>query len=184
LWRAAISILSSKTWLEIPWHWRISGKSSHFALFVVLALFSKFSKYIEPISIFLSAIENVLSLQCYDRYLQKNLRRAAEERGHTIWARGPENAGHYNSEPNLTGFFCDGGDYDSYYGRFFLNWYSQMLVDHADRVLMLARLAFEGSNIAVKVSYHCYLLTSNSSTLVVLGPFILSFINLILQVLK
>ncbi|KAK3132615.1 hypothetical protein QOZ80_6AG0525210 [Eleusine coracana subsp. coracana] len=90
--------------------------------------------------------------QCYDRYLQKNLRKAAEARGHTIWARGPDNAGHYNSEPNLTGFFCDGGDYDSYYGRFFLNWYSQTLVDHADRVLMLARLAFEGSNIAVKVS--------------------------------
>uniref|UniRef100_A0A0A9GDF7 Beta-amylase n=1 Tax=Arundo donax TaxID=35708 RepID=A0A0A9GDF7_ARUDO len=57
--------------------------------------------------------------QCYDRYLQKNLRKAAEARGHTIWARGPDNAGHYNSEPNLTGFFCDGGDYDSYYGRFF-----------------------------------------------------------------
>ncbi|TVU10567.1 hypothetical protein EJB05_44108, partial [Eragrostis curvula] len=90
--------------------------------------------------------------QCYDRYLQKNLRKAAEARGHTIWARGPDNAGHYNSEPNQTGFFCDGGDYDSYYGRFFLNWYSQTLVDHADRVLMLARLAFEGQNIAVKVS--------------------------------
>ncbi|XP_040383367.1 beta-amylase 2, chloroplastic [Oryza brachyantha] len=91
--------------------------------------------------------------QCYDRYLQKSLRRAAEARGHTtIWARAPDNAGHYNSEPNLTGFFCDGGDYDSYYGRFFLNWYSQVLVDHADRVLMLARLAFEGTHIAVKVS--------------------------------
>uniref|UniRef100_A0A0E0C6S5 Beta-amylase n=1 Tax=Oryza meridionalis TaxID=40149 RepID=A0A0E0C6S5_9ORYZ len=90
--------------------------------------------------------------QCYDRYLQKSLRRAAEARGHTIWARAPDSAGHYNSEPNLTGFFCDGGDYDSYYGRFFLNWYSQVLVDHADRVLMLARLAFEGSDIAVKVS--------------------------------
>ncbi len=91
-------------------------------------------------------------LQCYDRYLQKSLRRAAEARGHTIWARAPDSAGHYNSEPNLTGFFSDGGDYDSYYGRFFLNWYSQVLVDHADRVLMLARLAFEGSDIAVKVS--------------------------------
>ncbi|CAM0953125.1 unnamed protein product [Alopecurus aequalis] len=90
--------------------------------------------------------------QCYDRYLQKNLRRAAEARGHTIWARSPDNAGHYNSEPNNTGFFCDGGDYDSYYGRFFLNWYAQVLLDHADRVLMLARLAFEGSAIAVKVS--------------------------------
>uniref|UniRef100_A0ACD5XYR9 Uncharacterized protein n=1 Tax=Avena sativa TaxID=4498 RepID=A0ACD5XYR9_AVESA len=90
--------------------------------------------------------------QCYDRYLQKNLRRAAEARGHAMWARSPDNAGHYNSEPNTTRFFCDGGDYDSYYGRFFLNWYSQVLLDHADRVLMLARLAFEGSAIAVKVS--------------------------------
>ena len=92
-------------------------------------------------------------LQCYDRYLQKNLRRAAEARGHNIWARSPDNAGHYNSEPNNTVFFCDGGDYDSYYGRFFLNWYSQVLLDHADRILMLARLAFEGYAIAVKVSY-------------------------------
>ncbi|KAM3295192.1 hypothetical protein ACQJBY_037829 [Aegilops geniculata] len=90
--------------------------------------------------------------QCYDRYLQKNLRRAAEARGHAMWAKSPDNAGHYNSEPNNTGFFCDGGDYDSYYGRFFLNWYAQVLLDHADRVLMLARLAFEGSAIAVKVS--------------------------------
>uniref|UniRef100_A0ACD5XW21 Uncharacterized protein n=2 Tax=Avena sativa TaxID=4498 RepID=A0ACD5XW21_AVESA len=90
--------------------------------------------------------------QCYDRYLQKNLRRAAEARGHAMWARSPDNAGHYNSEPSTTRFFCDGGDYDSYYGRFFLNWYSQVLLDHADRVLMLARLAFEGSAIAVKVS--------------------------------
>lgn len=112
------------------------------------------------------------------------MRRAAEARGHTIWARGPDNAGHYNSEPNLTGFFCDGGDYDSYYGRFFLNWYSQMLVDHADRVLMLARLAFEGSNIAVKVSYRFYVLRSSFSTLVVLWTSILFFRNLILLVLR
>ncbi|KQK02326.1 hypothetical protein BRADI_2g00824v3, partial [Brachypodium distachyon] len=74
--------------------------------------------------------------------LTKKSEKAAEARGHTIWARSPDNAGHYNSEPNNTG----------YYGRFFLNWYSQVLLDHADRVLMLARLAFEGSAIAVKVS--------------------------------
>lgn len=48
-------------------------------------------------------------------------------------------------------FFCDGGEYDSYYGRFFLNWYSQSLVDHGDRVLALANLAFEGTCIAAKV---------------------------------
>ncbi|CAN6461676.1 unnamed protein product [Victoria cruziana] len=90
--------------------------------------------------------------QCYDQYMLKSLRKAAEKRGHSFWARGPDNAGIYNSQPHENGFFCDGGDYDSYYGRFFLAWYSQVLIDHADRVLSLARLAFEGTCIAVKLS--------------------------------
>ncbi|XP_008787505.2 beta-amylase 2, chloroplastic-like isoform X2 [Phoenix dactylifera] len=90
--------------------------------------------------------------QCYDQYLLKSLRKAAEARGHSSWARGPDNAGSYNSRPHETGFFRDGGDYDSYYGRFFLGWYSQVLVDHADRVLSLANFAFEGINIAAKIS--------------------------------
>ncbi|XP_068656449.1 beta-amylase 7-like [Aristolochia californica] len=90
--------------------------------------------------------------QCYDQYLMKSLRKAAEARGHSFWARGPDNAGTYNSRPHETGFFCDGGDYDSYYGRFFLGWYSHVLVNHGDRVLSLAKLAFEGTRIAAKVS--------------------------------
>ncbi|XP_050386415.1 LOW QUALITY PROTEIN: beta-amylase 2, chloroplastic [Argentina anserina] len=90
--------------------------------------------------------------QCYDRYLMESLRKAAEARGHSFWARAPDNAGSYNSQPQDTGFFRDGGDYDSYYGRFFLNWYSHVLVDHGDRVLSLANLAFEGTCIAAKLS--------------------------------
>ncbi|KAK2972506.1 hypothetical protein RJ640_002317 [Escallonia rubra] len=90
--------------------------------------------------------------QCYDQYLMKSLKKAAEARGHSFWAKGPDNAGYYNSQPHETRFFCDGGDYDSYYGRFFLSWYSQVLVDHSDRVLSLANLAFEGTSIAAKVS--------------------------------
>ncbi|XP_034205624.1 beta-amylase 2, chloroplastic-like isoform X2 [Prunus dulcis] len=90
--------------------------------------------------------------QCYDLYLLKSLRKAAEARGHSFWGRGPDNAGSYNSRPHETGFFCDGGDYDSYYGRFFLNWYSRVLVDHGDRVLSLAKLAFDGTCIAAKLS--------------------------------
>lgn len=89
--------------------------------------------------------------QCYDKYMQQNLRRAAKLRGHSFWARGPDNAGHYNSRPQETGFFCDRGDYDSYYGRFFLHWYAQTLIDHADQVLSLANLAFEGTQIIVKI---------------------------------
>eukprot|EP00252_Welwitschia_mirabilis_P015906 TRINITY_DN35296_c0_g1_i1.p1 TRINITY_DN35296_c0_g1~~TRINITY_DN35296_c0_g1_i1.p1 ORF type:complete len:548 (+),score=100.59 TRINITY_DN35296_c0_g1_i1:70-1713(+) len=90
--------------------------------------------------------------QCYDKYLQKGLRKAAEARGHPFWGRGPDNAGHYNSKPQDTGFFCDGGDYDSYYGRFFLRWYSRVLLDHGDRVLSLAKLAFEGIQVSTKLS--------------------------------
>ncbi|XP_071701296.1 beta-amylase 7-like isoform X2 [Rutidosis leptorrhynchoides] len=90
--------------------------------------------------------------QCYDRYMLKNLTKAAETRGHSFWARGPENAGSYNSRPHETGFFCNGGDYDSYYGRFFLNWYSQLLINHADRVLSLAKIAFEETFVTTKLS--------------------------------
>uniref|UniRef100_A0A1D1YTM5 Beta-amylase n=1 Tax=Anthurium amnicola TaxID=1678845 RepID=A0A1D1YTM5_9ARAE len=89
--------------------------------------------------------------QCYDKYLQQSLRRAAKLRGHTFWARGPDNAGYYNSQPHETGFFCDRGDYDSYYGRFFLHWYAQTLIDHADNVLSLANLVFEDAQIIVKI---------------------------------
>ncbi|KAK9749400.1 hypothetical protein RND81_02G123500 [Saponaria officinalis] len=90
--------------------------------------------------------------QCYDQYLMKSLRKAAEARGHSFWGKAPTNAGFYNSRPNETGFFCDGGDYDGYFGRFFLNWYSRVLVDHADRILSLAKLAFDGTCIAAKLS--------------------------------
>lgn len=105
--------------------------------------------------------------QCYDQYMLKSLRKAAEERGHTIWARGPDNVGTYNSQPHETGFFCDGGDYDGFYGRFFLNWYSQALVDHGNRILSMAKLAFEGSCIAAKVSgiYWWYKTASHAAEL-------------------
>jgi hypothetical protein len=85
-----------------------------------------------------------------------------------FWARGPDNAGYYNSRPHETGFFCDGGDYDSYYGRFFLNWYSGVLMDHVDQVLSLATLAFDGAEIVVKVCnaglYRYYLMDKFAST--------------------
>ena len=71
----------------------------------------------------------------------KSLKSAAEARGHSFWGKGPDNAGSY------------GGDYDSYYGRFFLTGYSRVLIDHGDRVLALANLAFEGTAIAAKVRY-------------------------------
>ncbi|KAF9625993.1 hypothetical protein IFM89_028687 [Coptis chinensis] len=105
--------------------------------------------------------------QCYDKYLQQSLRKASNLRGHSFWARGPDNAGQYNSRPQETGFFCDRGDYDSYYGRFFLQWYSKTLIDHADNVLCLANLAFEGTQLIVKIPaiYWWYRTTSHAAEL-------------------
>ncbi|KAK4490867.1 hypothetical protein RD792_001582 [Penstemon davidsonii] len=91
------------------------------------------------------------AFQCYDKYSLQNLQKAAKLRGHSFWARGPDNAGYYNSKPHETGFFCEKGDYDSYYGRFFLHWYSQVLIDHADNVLSLASLVFEEIQMVVKI---------------------------------
>ncbi|XP_058195269.1 beta-amylase 2, chloroplastic isoform X2 [Rhododendron vialii] len=90
--------------------------------------------------------------QCYDQYLLTSLKTAAEVGGHSLWGSGPDNAGSFNSRPHETEFFRDGGEYDSDYGRFFLNWYSQFLIDHGDRVLAQANLAFEGTCIAAKLS--------------------------------
>ncbi|KAH8953383.1 hypothetical protein BDL97_08G023400 [Sphagnum fallax] len=90
--------------------------------------------------------------QCYDKYLNRSLVKAAEERGHPQWGTPPKNAGHYNSRPYETGFFREKGDYDSYYGRFFLNWYSRNLIEHADRVLNLANTIFEDIKMGAKIS--------------------------------
>ncbi|XP_015085908.1 beta-amylase 8 isoform X2 [Solanum pennellii] len=105
--------------------------------------------------------------QCYDKYSLQNLRKAATSRGHSFWAKGPDNAGFYNAKPHETGFFCERGDYDSYYGRFFLHWYRQVLIDHADNVLTLASLAFEGIQIVVKIPsiYWWYRTSSHAAEL-------------------
>ncbi|KQJ89955.1 hypothetical protein BRADI_4g28700v3 [Brachypodium distachyon] len=77
------------------------------------------------------------------RYMQKNMQQSVLKCCHLFWARGPDTSRSHET----AFFFCDGGDYDSYYGRFFLNWYSRILVDHV--VLSLATLAFDGAEIVV-----------------------------------
>ncbi|CAE6218270.1 unnamed protein product [Arabidopsis arenosa] len=105
--------------------------------------------------------------QCYDKYSQLNLQKEAKSRGFAFWGKGPENAGQYNSQPHETGFFQERGEYDSYYGRFFLNWYSQLLINHAENVLSLANLAFEETKIIVKIPaiYWSYKTASHAAEL-------------------
>ncbi|MFS8030266.1 putative beta-amylase transcription factor BES/BZR family [Helianthus anomalus] len=105
--------------------------------------------------------------QCYDKYMQQDLHKLSNLRGYSFWVQGPENAGNYNSRPHETGFFCEQGDYDSYYGRFFLNWYARFLIDHADVILSLATLAFEEIPMVVKIPsvYWWYKSTSHAAEL-------------------
>ncbi len=55
---------------------------------------------------------------------------------------GPHDSGNYNSHAWETSFFVSqGGSWDSEYGRFFLSWYSGLLLKHADRLLGAAASA-------------------------------------------
>ncbi|XP_019155932.1 PREDICTED: beta-amylase 8-like [Ipomoea nil] len=100
--------------------------------------------------------------QCYDKFLLSRLKNAAKKRGQPSWAMGPENVGCYNSRPHQTRFFREQGDYDSYYGRFFLQWYTQALIDHADIILSAATKAFDETPLVVKIpGIHWWYLTSS-----------------------
>ncbi|KAL9996186.1 putative beta-amylase [Helianthus debilis subsp. tardiflorus] len=89
--------------------------------------------------------------QCYDKYLRKCLEEAAKAIGLPKWGNPPDGAGSYKSQPMETDFFCYHGEYRTPYGRFFLKWYSQYLIDHGDRVLAKAKLAFGDVPISVKL---------------------------------
>lgn len=86
--------------------------------------------------------------QCYDAYMLRDLRERAKEAGHPEWGHGgPHDSGNYTKCPWETGFFHpDTGSYKTEYGDFFLRWYSESLVDHADRVL---------SSVTGVVAQHC-----------------------------
>mmetsp|Transcript_10854 Transcript_10854/g.15901 ORF Transcript_10854/g.15901 Transcript_10854/m.15901 type:complete len:289 (+) Transcript_10854:506-1372(+) len=95
--------------------------------------------------------------QCYDKYMLENLEKAAQQAGHPEWGHGgPNNAGYYNSKPYETAFFSDNqqDNYNSEYGKFFLNWYSNQIVDHGDRILYRATTVFNDTNVhlAAKIS--------------------------------
>ena len=82
--------------------------------------------------------------QCYDRRALASLARAAVTAGHPEWGNaGPHDAGTYNSGPEETGFFRRwGGRWDTEYGRFFLSWYSQALLEHGERMIAAAASVF------------------------------------------
>lgn len=86
-----------------------------------------------------------------------SLKAAAEAAGKAEWgSTGPTDAGSYNNWPEDTPFFKkEGGGWNSSYGEFFLSWYSQLLLDHGNRILSSATSIFKdtaGVKISVKVA--------------------------------
>ncbi|GAB1221548.1 hypothetical protein ENUP19_0082G0079 [Entamoeba nuttalli] len=93
--------------------------------------------------------------ECSDKFSLSKLAAAASNAGHSEWGySSPSNAGNYNSRPpSSTGFFGNGNDnYRSEYGKFFLGWYHQLLLDHTNKVLSIAKSIFGNLAIAGKIS--------------------------------
>ncbi|GMH28394.1 hypothetical protein Nepgr_030237 [Nepenthes gracilis] len=93
------------------------------------------------------------AFQCYDKYMLSSLKAAAESAGKAEWGHtGPTDSGHYNSWPEDTPFFRkEGGGWNTPYGEFFLNWYSQMLLDHGERILSSANAIFGSESVKISV---------------------------------
>jgi len=94
--------------------------------------------------------------QCYDSYLLADLKNYSTVMNQPQWGNGgPSNAGTYDNHPSDTGFFSNGNDnYASPYGEFFLGWYQQKLLNHADEILSAANSIFSstGASIAGKIA--------------------------------
>lgn len=87
-------------------------------------------------------------LQCYDRFMVSSLSAAAQQVGQPHWGNsGPHDAGGYCQWPHQTGFFHHQGSWYSEYGRFFLQWYSSMLLQHADQVMGRASRVFQQTGV-------------------------------------
>ncbi|XAR54865.1 Beta-amylase [Bertholletia excelsa] len=84
--------------------------------------------------------------QCYDKHMRASLQASAQAIGKRDWGRnGPHDSGHYNQFPEETGFFRREGTWNSDYGQFFLEWYSGMLLEHGERILVAAKEIFRGT---------------------------------------
>lgn len=92
--------------------------------------------------------------QCYDKFMLSRLRAVAQQASQPQWGlSGPHDAGSYCQWPHQTGFFSHTGSWDTAYGRFFLQLYSEMLLLHVDQVLghVASALAAPGLGLHIKV---------------------------------
>lgn len=84
--------------------------------------------------------------QCYDKYMLASLNACAQEIGMREWGNGgPIGASNLMHDPENTEFFrSKNGSWNSPYGKFFLEWYSRMLILHGERICREAETIFRG----------------------------------------
>jgi beta-amylase len=102
--------------------------------------------------------------QNYDKYMMANLSSAAKAIGHPEWGLGgPDDAGTYKDyPPSNIPFYSGSGHWNQAYGKFFLTWYSNQLIQHGSRILASARSIFPTAKLAAKVAgIHWWYMTNN-----------------------
>ncbi|KAK3429515.1 hypothetical protein EUGRSUZ_E01023 [Eucalyptus grandis] len=84
--------------------------------------------------------------QCYDKYMLASLNACAREIGMHEWGNGgPIGTGNLMQDLENTEFFkSDDGSWNTAYGKFFLEWYSGMLLLHGERICREAETIFRG----------------------------------------
>ncbi|KAL5726871.1 beta-amylase [Ranunculus cassubicifolius] len=88
--------------------------------------------------------------QCYDKYMLASLDSSAQEIGMHEWGNGgPLGTGNLMHNPEETEFFRSDGSWDTPYGRFFLEWYSGMLLLHGERLCAAAENIFWGTGVSI-----------------------------------
>lgn len=89
--------------------------------------------------------------QCYDKFMMASLRACAEQVGQQWGLSGPHDAGNYCQWPHQTGFFHHLGNWNTPYGKFFLQWYSDMLIKHTDNVIACAADVFGDAHMPLSI---------------------------------
>ncbi|GIQ86765.1 glycoside hydrolase, family 14 [Kipferlia bialata] len=92
------------------------------------------------------------AFQAWGQYLLADWQAYATNLGHPEWTSPPTDAGGYNTNPPSSVSFFQGG-YKSEYGKAFLSWYSQRLIDHGANVLAKAQAVFgDRVDLAMKIA--------------------------------
>ncbi|KAG0493967.1 hypothetical protein HPP92_004961 [Vanilla planifolia] len=93
--------------------------------------------------------------QCYDKYMLASLRACANKVGmHELGYGGLLRASSLFQNVEETNFFRSDGCWNTDYGRFFLEWYSGMLLLHGERLCIVTKAIFlqTGVKVSAKIA--------------------------------